>query len=179
MRAGAGTRDQAGGSVPAQITQALSTGNIVSSADNLAVHITAPITASGRRLGTVTVGTSLQATKTDVANFGGYMDAVATKSMRNFLVLYVGIAVMIVVIGLALGIVMVRDMARPIRALGRYMRRIGTGNYDEPPPFERNDELGALAQELGRMAQNLKKVAQVSRLAILGELAVGVAHELN
>ncbi len=176
---GTGPREKAGDSPPAQIAQALSVGKIVSRVDGLTFHITAPIMGSGRPLGTVTVGTSLQATKTDVAKFGGYMDAVATSSMRYFLVLYIGIAMMIVVIGLGIGIVMVQDMARPIRALGRYMRRIGTGSYDEPPPFERSDELGDLARELGRMAQNLKKVAQVSRLATLGELAVGVAHELN
>jgi signal transduction histidine kinase len=178
-RAGAGTRDRDGGSPPARIAQALSSGKIISQADGLALHITAPIMGPGRPLGTVTVGTSLQATKTDVAMFGGYMDTVAETSMRFFLVLYVGIAIMIVAIGLGMGLIMVRDMARPIRSLAGYMRRIGTGNYDEAPPFERNDELGDLARELGRMAQNLKKVGQVSRLATLGELAVGVAHELN
>ena len=178
-QAGAGTREQDGVSPRARIAQALSSGKIVSRADGLALHITAPIMGPGRPLGTVTVGTSLQATKTGVAMFGGYMDAVARTSMRFFLVLYVGIAIMIVAIGLGIGLIMVRDMARPIRSLAGYMRRIGTGKYDEPPPFERSDELGDLARELGRMAQNLKKVGQVSRLATLGELTVGVAHELN
>ncbi|MCH8919048.1 MAG: HAMP domain-containing protein [Proteobacteria bacterium] len=178
-RAGAGLREKAGGLPLAQIAQALSTGKIVSQVDGLALLITAPIIGSRRPLGTVTLGTSLQATKTDVAKFGGYMDAVAAASFQFFSMIYVGIAVMIVVIGLGIGIIMVRDMARPFQALGHYMRRIGTGKYDEPPPFERSDELGDLARELGRMAQNLKKVAEISRLAILGELAVGVAHELN
>jgi signal transduction histidine kinase len=177
--AGAGTRHQDDSASRARIAQALSARKIVPQADGLALHITAPIIGPGRLLGTVTVGTSRQATKTDVAKFGGYMNTVATTSMRFFLMLYVGIAIMIVAIGLGIGLIMVRDMARPIRSLAGYMRRIGTGNYDEPAPFERSDELGDLAQELGRMAQNLKKVGQVSRLATLGELTVGVAHELN
>ncbi len=179
LRRGAGTRGRAGKWLQAQIAKAASAGKTVSQVDDLGVHFTAPIMGSGRLIGTVTLGTSLHGTKTDVAKFSGYLDAVAATSLRFFLVLYIGIALMIVIIGLGIGIVMVRDMVRPIRSLERYMRRIGTGNYDEPPPFERDDELGDLAQALGRMAQNLKKVAQVARLATLGELAVGVAHELN
>jgi hypothetical protein len=104
---------------------ALSAGKIVSRADGLALHITAPIMGSGRPLGTVTFGTSLQATKTDVARFGGYIDALASTSIRFFLMLYVGIAMVIVIVGLSISIVMVRDMVHPIRSLERYMRRIG------------------------------------------------------
>lgn len=162
-----------------QMALAPSNGGVVLRADVSTLHVTAPILGPGRQLGTVTVGTSLKSKLTDVAKFGGYMDAVATKTMRSFLVLYTGIAVMIAVIGLGIGIIMVREIAHPIQALGRYMRRIGTGNYDQPPPFERDDELGDLAQELSHMSQNLKKASKVSKLATLGELSVGVAHELN
>jgi signal transduction histidine kinase len=162
-----------------QVRRTLSEGRTQTLTGASLVHVSAPIVWSGHTIGAVTVGISRRGTKAELANIGGYMDAVAETSIHFFLVLYVGIALMIVVIGFGIGIVMVRDMARPIHALGRYMRRIGTGNYDEPPPFDRADELGDLARELGRMAQNLKKVAQVSRLATLGEMSVGVAHELN
>lgn len=167
------------GPPPGQVGRALTEGKTQILMDESLLHVSAPIRWSGRTIGAVTVGISRRDTKAELASFEGYMDAVAETSIQYFLILYIGIALMIVVIGFGIGIVMVRDMARPIHALGRYMRRIGTGNYDEPPPFERTDELGDLARELGRMAQNLKKVAQVSRLATLGEMSVGVAHELN
>ena len=162
-----------------QMREAIAAGKTLSRSDGSLLHVSAPVSGNGRLLGAVNIGISLRGTQAELANIGGYMDAVAETSIRFFLILYVGIALMIVVIGFGIGIVMVRDMARPIRALGRYMRRIGTGSYDEPRPFERADELGDLAREAEQMAQNLKKVAQVSRLATLGEMSVGVAHELN
>ncbi|MDX1483534.1 MAG: ATP-binding protein [Alphaproteobacteria bacterium] len=164
---------------PPQIAQVLTGQSVATAVDDTVLHIAAPVVRAGRSIGYIRLGISRLGTKTDVAAFSGYMDAVAQTSNRFFISLYVTVALMIVLIGLGIGIIMVRDMARPIEALARYMRRIGTGKYDEPPPFDRNDELGDLARELGHMAQNLKKVAQVSRLATLGELAVGVAHELN
>jgi len=162
-----------------QMREAIAAAKTVSRSQGAILHVSAPVLEEGRLVGTVNVGFSLRDTQAELANIGGNMDAVAETSIRFFLILYVGIALMIVVIGFGIGIVMVRDMARPIRALGRYMRRIGTGIYDEPPPFERADELGDLARDAELMAQNLKKVAQVSRLATLGEMSVGVAHELN
>ncbi|HSR55113.1 MAG TPA: HAMP domain-containing protein, partial [Alphaproteobacteria bacterium] len=167
------------GPPPGQVARALKQATTQMRIDESLLHVSAPIQWSGRTIGAVTVGVSRRDAKAELANIETYMGAVAETSVQFFVFLYIGIALMIVVIGFGIGIVMVRDMARPIHALGRYMRRIGTGNYDEPPPFERADELGELARELGRMAQNLKKVAQVSRLATLGEMSVGVAHELN
>jgi signal transduction histidine kinase len=179
--AGAVTADHPSSVEPqtSQIRAAIASGKTMSRSDGSFLYVSAPISENDRLLGAVNIGISLRGTQAELANIGGYMDAVAETSIRFFIILYVGIALMIVVIGFGIGIVMVRDMARPIRALGRYMRRIGTGSYDEPRPFERADELGDLAREAEQMAQNLKKVAQVSRLATLGEMSVGVAHELN
>ena len=100
-------------------------------------------------------------------------------NQRHFIAFYIGVAVVTVLLGLGASLWMVRGLVHPIQELSRYTRRIGSGNYDEPPPIERADELGDLAQELGQMARDLKQVAQVSRLATLGEMAVGMAHELS
>ncbi|MBT7898565.1 MAG: hypothetical protein HN565_07295, partial [Rhodospirillales bacterium] len=49
----------------------------------------------------------------------------------------------------------------------------------ETPPPNGAGELGELAKTLEEVSVNLKQVSEVSRLATLGEMAVGMAHELN
>jgi C4-dicarboxylate-specific signal transduction histidine kinase len=59
-------------------------------------------------------------------------------------------------------------------------RRIGQGDYDvDLPAAGRSDEIGDLARDLGKMATGLRQAGVMSRLATVGEVAVGVAHELN
>jgi signal transduction histidine kinase len=161
------------------IRRALATGKVASVSDGPILHLVAPIRIGRRNLGYVRIGVSLKAARAEVAAIGHFMELVSEKTQRYFVVLYILIAVIIVCIGLGFGLVMVRGIARPIRALSRYTRRIGAGNYDDPPKIDRTDELGDLANDLQTMARNLKQVGQVSRLAILGEMTVGVAHELN
>jgi signal transduction histidine kinase len=163
----------------ADIRRGLASGTVVLGSDGSTLHVAAPIRIGRRVIGCIKIGISLASTKTDIAAIGGVIDAVAQSGERYFFVLYIMIAAIIVAIGLGVGLLMVHNIVQPIRALGRYTRRIGTGDYDQLPPFEREDELGNLALELNHMAQNLKQVAQVSRLATLGEMTVGVAHELN
>ena len=161
------------------IRRALDTGNVVSITDQSTLHLVAPIQIGRRNLGYVKVGMSLADTKADIAAMGHFVDLVSENTQKYFIFLYILIALIIVASGIWVGLVMVRNITHPIRALSRYTRSIGTGIYDQPLPFERADELGDLAQDLKLMAQNLKQVAQVSRLATLGEMTVGVAHELN
>ena len=156
------------------ISVTLDTGNVVSVSHQSSLHLVAPIRIGRRVLGHVKVGMSLADTKADIATMGRFMDLVAESTQKYFVILYLLIAVIIVALGLGIGLVMVRNITQPIHALSRYTRRIGTGIYDDPPPFERADELGDLAQDLKTMAENLKRVAKVSRLATLGEMTVGV-----
>lgn len=107
---------------------------------------------------------------------------------------------MVVLIGLITGSILflIRfNIARPISGLVKKIRKIGIGQFDTMAPVKRNDELGELAQEFNQMAVNLKeaegrvleekdkkaeleqRMRHIERLATIGQLASGLAHEIG
>jgi two-component system, NtrC family, sensor kinase len=71
----------------------------------------------------------------------------------------------------------------PVRALVEKARRIGQGDFAGPLELNRRDELGGLASEINamceRLATTLDQLRHADRLATVGKLASGVAHELG
>ena len=93
-----------------------------------------------------------------------------------------------------LGWLLVRRVLRPVRELQQAAIRFGAGDLEVPLPQQHGDELGDLATTFRTMAERLRegrheleaRVAQRSRevlrsarLAQLGTLAAGIAHEIN
>ncbi|HEY47627.1 MAG TPA: HAMP domain-containing protein [Anaerolineae bacterium] len=84
-----------------------------------------------------------------------------------------------------------RRMSVPIRNLVSASREIGRGNLDAKVESISNDELGELADTFNAMASALKqrdkqliefttsKIMESERMALIGQLAANVAHELN
>ena len=74
-------------------------------------------------------------------------------------------------------------VGRPVEQLVEQARRIGRRDLDLAAPPPRNDELGDLATELHTAAQSLAdsldQVRHADRLATVGKLAAGIAHELG
>jgi len=79
-------------------------------------------------------------------------------------------------------------MARPLVQLSERMRDIGNQLPEEldPSVYSHRDELGSLFDTYNKMLTDLKakqelerQVVQSDRLAALGQLAAGVAHEIN
>jgi signal transduction histidine kinase len=105
-----------------------------------------------------------------------------------------GIASWCSLIAAVLGVAMV---GRPVRTLVEQARRIGTGNLEGRAPVLRKDELGELTVEMNAMASRLQvarddlatetnarigalnQLRHADRLATVGKLASGVAHELG
>ncbi len=71
----------------------------------------------------------------------------------------------------------------PIRALSEKARRVGRGDFSGPVVVRRRDELAELAREMNAMCDRLvttmAQVRHADRLATVGKLASGVAHELG
>lgn len=118
------------------------------------------------------------------------------RRMRRELVLFTGLA-----LGLSglVALVMARPLVNRLLQLGEAAGRIEQGTLD-PAELERlpvDDEVGLLGRSLGHLARALKaqqagreraharalaaerRLARSERLAVLGQLSAGLAHELN
>ncbi len=154
-------------------------GRVASFSSGNVLNVVAPVIVGRKLVGCIKLGISLVDIVGDITAVRATLGDIITANQRRFVTIYRAVAAITVLLALAISLLMVRGLVQPIQALGRYTRRIGAGNYDDPPPIERSDELGDLARSLGQMAKDLKQVAQVARLATLGEMAVGMAHELS
>jgi signal transduction histidine kinase len=70
-----------------------------------------------------------------------------------------------------------------VRVLSNKARRIGLGDFSEPIVLRQHDELTDLAREVNamcdRLVATLQQLRHADRLATVGKLASGVAHELG
>ena len=93
-----------------------------------------------------------------------------------------------------LGFLLLRRVLRPVRELRDCAVRFGRGEENVQLPIRRADELGQLAHAFGNMAQQIRQdhqeleqrveqrsreVLRTAKLAQLGTLAAGIAHEIN
>jgi signal transduction histidine kinase len=104
--------------------------------------------------------------------------------------------VLVVTIGLT-GLVLQRQVLRPLARLTEGIQRLGRDGASDPLPVDRGDELGKVAQEFNHMADRLREAdrklraetaraltleenaRQAATLAVAGKLAAGLAHEVG
>jgi signal transduction histidine kinase len=81
------------------------------------------------------------------------------------------------------GVYVYRSIARPIATLSAAAERIGGGDLETAIAVEREDELGQLAHRFNQMAHSVREhqaeLLRTEKLAGLGRVATGIAHELN
>lgn len=89
------------------------------------------------------------------------------------------------------------NITRPVSDLIKKIQRVGRGEFDTEALVNRKDELGELGQEFNQMAANLReaekrileeedkkseleqRMRHLERLATIGQLASGLAHEIG
>jgi signal transduction histidine kinase len=111
--------------------------------------------------------------------FDDHGSAIAHSGFRNALLMLVGVAVFTAIVGVALG----RSVALPIAHLHAGARRIAEGDLSAELPVTGPPEFRALAVQFNEMVvatrENQARLLESERLAGIGQLAAGVAHEIN
>lgn len=86
-------------------------------------------------------------------------------------------------LAVVVGAYVLRSVARPVSRLQAGAARLASGDLDTRFDTDAPDEFGALARQFNAMTSALKdhqeKLVQSEKLAGIGRLAAGVAHEIN
>jgi signal transduction histidine kinase len=119
---------------------------------------------------------------------------VADQKRRETLGVVIGLAGIIVVIVVVVGVRQYRGVVAPLDTLGEGVRAFAAGRFSSRIDIRGDREFTALARDFNSMANELeslyldlerkvaaksKELARSQRLASVGFLAAGVAHEIN
>ncbi len=114
-----------------------------------------------------------------IAGARAEVDAVERRTYRWIVALLLGAPLLAAAVSLAIG----RSIARPMARLEAGAARLAAGDLETRIDITTPDEFGALARQFNAMTQALKdhqdKLVQGEKLAGIGRLAAGVAHEIN
>lgn len=130
--------------------------------------VAVPVVAAARRIGLLRLGISTRTMQ------------LALRRSRLEVALLGGLALMG---GIAGAVVLARRISRPLQALVAGARSVSKGDLTWRARVTSRDEVGELAAAFSAMTESLKThidgLIRAERLALLGRLAAGIAHEVR
>ncbi|MEO0206333.1 MAG: cache domain-containing protein, partial [candidate division WOR-3 bacterium] len=112
--------------------------------------------------------------------------------MRNQIILFfIGLTIIAMLAVTGFSYLLSGTITKSLGEIARAAREIGKGNFPEKINITTQDEIADLAKAFQYMIDSIKKrdeelkryaqqtIAEAERLAIIGQLAAGVAHEIN
>jgi two-component system NtrC family sensor kinase len=121
----------------------------------------------------------------------GILEQKYTDIQKQTMLIFVGITVAGALFSTVIALWISRQISLPIRKLVAASQQLANGNLDVKLESTSGDELGKLSYRFNLMAEALRqrderlkeftkrKIMESERLAIVGQLAANVAHELN
>ncbi len=111
--------------------------------------------------------------------FQTHVNALEHRTIRWTVLFLIGAPVL----AAAVGVYIVRSIARPVARLHEGAARLAAGDLHTSIDIQSPDEFGALARQFNTMTQalreNQERLVHSEKLAGIGRLAAGVAHEIN
>jgi signal transduction histidine kinase len=117
--------------------------------------------------------------ESSIRDFQTHVNAAEHRAVRWVIALHVSAAIL----AIAMGVVVLRSVARPIARLREGAARLAAGDLHAHIAVDSPDEFGALARQFNAMTRALRehqeRLVHSEKLAGIGRLAAGVAHEIN
>jgi signal transduction histidine kinase len=128
--------------------------------------------------------------KKDIAQqIGAHTGALNTlestnKNLNRFsLVFSIVTGFLAIAVGVLMSLLIFRSISKPLNILEKGAKIIGEGNLDFQIPIKSKDEIGRVAESFNQMVSDLRnlqlQIIQMDRMSSIGQLAGGVAHEIN
>ena len=113
-----------------------------------------------------------------------------TAARRRAALIFSGVTVAGMAVAVGISFVLASGILRPLRELATGVSQLSSGNLDYRVKINSRGPLKKLAETFNRMGQSIKErdeqitkdareMMEAKRLATLGQLAAGVAHEIN
>lgn len=121
----------------------------------------------------------------------GILEQKYTDIQNQTMLAFIGITLAGAALTTVIALLASRGISRPIHNLVTASEQLANGNLEAKVEFVSGDELGKLSYRFNQMAEALRqrderlkeftkrKIMESERLAIIGQLAANVAHELN
>ncbi|MBI4736464.1 MAG: HAMP domain-containing protein, partial [candidate division NC10 bacterium] len=147
--------------------------HIPGSSDETVYDVWVPVAIEGsdQRWGTARVGVSLESMHQEIARTRWQIAAIGLISL---------------VVGSVSSIVLAQRITKPLQALTRGVAAVGHGDQTQRIDIQTKDELGELAHAFNEMTVQLARVRDLEerlrradRLAALGTMAAGIAHDIR